>query len=139
MVFGLLALAAIPTTIGVAEGISSTKKKGNNNEEEDPTVSSTTEAQRMRKFRLQCYCDAPSSKSKEINGGTIVLRDDKVRYFSRYPGYWQGCGFVSLPVCNHSTIEKSDFENRSHTSLMFSPNSYGSNRLVRNRLHLVHS
>ncbi|KAL8938781.1 MAG: hypothetical protein Q9216_003703, partial [Gyalolechia sp. 2 TL-2023] len=77
MVFGLLTLAAIPTTIGVAEGISSTKKKGND-EEEDPTVASTTEAQRMRKFRLQCYCDAPSSRAKDINGGTIVLRDDKL-------------------------------------------------------------
>lgn len=76
MVFGLLTLAAIPTTIGVAEGISSTKKKGND-DEEDTTVASTTEAQRMRKFRLQCYCDAPSSKAKDINGGAIVLRDDK--------------------------------------------------------------
>ena len=78
MVFGLLTLAAIPTTIGVAEGISSTKKK-DDNDEEDPTVASTTEAQRMRKFRLQCFCDALSSKAKEIDGGTIVLRDDKVR------------------------------------------------------------
>ncbi|KAI4116928.1 MAG: hypothetical protein LQ338_007635 [Usnochroma carphineum] len=78
MVFGLLTLAAIPTTIGVAEGISSTKKKDEEEEEEDPTVASTTEAERMRKFRLQCYCDAPSSKAKEINGGTVVLRDDKL-------------------------------------------------------------
>ncbi|KAI4137355.1 MAG: hypothetical protein L6R39_007331, partial [Caloplaca ligustica] len=77
MVFGLLTLAAIPTTIGVAEGISSTKKKDGDNEEEDPTVASTTEAQRMRKFRLRCYCDAPSSKAKEIDGGIVVLRDEK--------------------------------------------------------------
>ncbi|KAL8825202.1 MAG: hypothetical protein Q9170_007888, partial [Blastenia crenularia] len=77
MVLGLLTLAAIPTTIGVAEGISSTQKK-DDNEEEDPTVTSTTEAQRMRKFRLRCYCDAPSSKAKDINGGAVVLRDDKL-------------------------------------------------------------
>ncbi|KAI4265826.1 MAG: hypothetical protein L6R38_009157 [Xanthoria sp. 2 TBL-2021] len=78
MVFGLLALTAIPTTIGVAESISATKKKDDDNEEQDPTVASTTEAQRMRKFRLQCYCDAPSSKAKEIDGGTVILRDDKL-------------------------------------------------------------
>ena len=78
MVFGLLALTALPTTIGVAESISATKKKDNDNEEQDPTVASTTEAQRMRKFHLQCYCDAPSSKAKEIDGGTVILRDDKV-------------------------------------------------------------
>ncbi|KAI4130691.1 MAG: hypothetical protein LQ341_006432, partial [Variospora aurantia] len=78
MVFGLLTLAAIPTTIGVAEAISASKKKeGDEEEEEDPTVASTTEAQRMRKFRLQCYCDAPSSKAKEIDGGTVILRDDR--------------------------------------------------------------
>ncbi|KAL9605374.1 MAG: hypothetical protein Q9179_001431 [Wetmoreana sp. 5 TL-2023] len=75
MVLGLLTLAAIPTTIGVAEGISSTKKK-DSEEEEDPFVTATTEAQRMRKFRLQCYCDARSSKAKEINGGSVVLHDD---------------------------------------------------------------
>ncbi|KAL9001876.1 MAG: hypothetical protein Q9188_005176 [Gyalolechia gomerana] len=77
MVFGLLTLAAIPTTIGVAEGISSTKKKDDNGEE-DPTVASTTEAQRMRKFRLNCYCDAPSSKAKDIHGGTVLLGDGKL-------------------------------------------------------------
>ncbi|KAL9007565.1 MAG: hypothetical protein Q9173_007196 [Seirophora scorigena] len=88
MVFGLLTLAALPTTIGVAEAISS-GKKNEGDEEEDPTVASTTEAQRMRKFRLQCYCDAPSSKAKEINGGSVILRDDRVRpstsFFSAHP------------------------------------------------------
>ncbi|KAL8732966.1 MAG: hypothetical protein Q9166_002364 [cf. Caloplaca sp. 2 TL-2023] len=78
MVFGLLALTAIPTTIGVAESISATKKKDDDNEEQDPFVASTTEGQRMRRFRLQCYCDAHSSKAKEIDGGTVVLRDDKL-------------------------------------------------------------
>ncbi|KAL8799100.1 MAG: hypothetical protein Q9200_007620, partial [Gallowayella weberi] len=74
MVLGLLTLAAIPTTIGIAESVSATKKK---NEEQDPTVESTTEAQRMRKFQLRCYCDAKSSKAREINGGKIVLRDNR--------------------------------------------------------------
>ncbi|KAI4194136.1 MAG: hypothetical protein LQ346_003763, partial [Caloplaca aetnensis] len=81
MVLGLLTIAALPTTIGVAEGISSTKKKQDGNggdEEEDPTVASTTEAQRMRKFHLQCYCDGPaSSAATSINGGQVILRDGK--------------------------------------------------------------
>lgn len=83
MVFGLLTIAALPTTIGVAEAISSGKKK-EGDEEEDPTVASTTEAQRMRKFRLQCYCDAPSSKAKEINGRSVILRDDRVRFSTSF-------------------------------------------------------
>ncbi|KAL8924349.1 MAG: hypothetical protein Q9208_004131 [Pyrenodesmia sp. 3 TL-2023] len=84
MVLGLLTLAAIPTTIGVAEGISSTKKKQDDNEEEDPTVAATTEAQRMRKFHLHCYCDGPSSSAAaaSITGGQVILRDEKVRPLS---------------------------------------------------------
>ncbi|KAL8706076.1 MAG: hypothetical protein Q9201_000841 [Fulgogasparrea decipioides] len=93
MVLGLLTLAAIPTTIGVAEGISSTKKK-DSEEEEDPFVTATTEAQRMRKFRLQCYCDARSSKAKEINGGSVVLHDD--------------CLWI-LPPCSSSSSSSSPF------------------------------
>ena len=76
MVLGLLTLAAIPTTIGIAEGISSSSKK--DDDKEDPTVASTSEAQRMRKFRLECYCDAGSSHAKGIDGGSVVLHGDKV-------------------------------------------------------------
>lgn len=72
MVIGLLTLAAIPTTIGVAEGVNS-EKKGN-----DANTSSETEAERMRKFNLECYCESNSRKAKEIHGGKVVLRDDKI-------------------------------------------------------------
>lgn len=68
MVFGLLGLAAIPTTIGVAEGVSEGRK------EKDPAL----EEERMRKFRLECFCEANSRKAKEIAGGTVVLRGEKV-------------------------------------------------------------
>ena len=68
MVFGLLAIAAIPTTIGVAEAISEGRK------EEDPA----TEEERMRKFRLECFCEANSRKAKEINGGHVILRGEKL-------------------------------------------------------------
>ncbi|KAL8897233.1 MAG: hypothetical protein Q9207_007314, partial [Kuettlingeria erythrocarpa] len=77
MVLGLLAIAALPTTIGVAEGISSTKKNEEEGEE-DPTIASTTEAQRMRKFHLRCYCEGPAfSGAASINGGQVILRDGK--------------------------------------------------------------
>ena len=72
MVIGLLALAAIPTTIGVAEGVNA------ENNENDPQTSSKTEAERMRKFNLECYCESNSRKAKEIHGGKVVLRNDKV-------------------------------------------------------------
>lgn len=68
MIFGLLGIAAIPTTIGVAEGISEGRK------EEDPA----TEEERMRKFRLECFCDANSRKAKEIDGGYVVLKGEKL-------------------------------------------------------------
>ena len=72
MVIGLLTLAAIPTTIGVAEGVHA------ENKENDPKASSKTEAERMRKFNLECYCESNSRTAKEIHGGNVVLRNDKI-------------------------------------------------------------
>ena len=68
MVLGLLAIAGIPTTIGVAEGISEGRK------ENDPE----TEKEQMRKFNLECFCETNSQKAKEIDGGHIVLRGEKL-------------------------------------------------------------
>ena len=68
MVFGLLGLAAIPTTIGVAEGISEGRK------EKDPAL----EEERMRKFRLECFCEANSRKAKDLDGGHVVLKGEKL-------------------------------------------------------------
>ncbi|KAL9043974.1 MAG: hypothetical protein Q9214_002860, partial [Letrouitia sp. 1 TL-2023] len=77
MVLGLLTLAAIPTTIGVAEGVSSTRKTSDN-DSSDPTTASTTEADRMRKFHLRIYCDASSPKASQIHGKLVHLRDDRL-------------------------------------------------------------
>ncbi|KAL9614052.1 MAG: hypothetical protein Q9167_001467, partial [Letrouitia subvulpina] len=77
MVLGLLTLAAIPTTIGVAEGVSSTRKTSDN-DSSDPTTASTTEADRMRKFHLRIYCDASSSKASQIHGKLVHLRDNRL-------------------------------------------------------------
>lgn len=74
MVLGLLAIAAIPTTIGVAEGISEGRK------ENDPE----TEEERMRNFQLECFCGANSQKAKEIDGGHIVLRGEKLYIVPRH-------------------------------------------------------
>ncbi|KAL9577523.1 MAG: hypothetical protein Q9203_007430, partial [Teloschistes exilis] len=78
MVLGLLALTALPTTIAVSQGISSNKNP-ETTEAEDPFITRTTETERMRQFHLRCYCDPDSSpKAEEINGGSVVLRDERV-------------------------------------------------------------
>ena len=74
MILGLLAIAGIPTTIGVAEGISEGTK------EKDPE----TEEERMRKFHLECFCEANSRKAKEIDGGRIVLNGEKLYIVPRH-------------------------------------------------------
>ena len=74
MVLGLLAIAGIPTTIGVAEGISEGRK------EKDPA----TEEERMRKFHLECFCEANSQNAKEIDGGHLVLREEKLYIMPRH-------------------------------------------------------
>ena len=68
MVFGLLGLTAIPTTIGVAAGVSEGRKEKDLAREEE----------RMRKFRLECFCEANGRKAKEIDGGIVVLRGEKL-------------------------------------------------------------
>ncbi|KAL8710161.1 MAG: hypothetical protein Q9220_005244 [cf. Caloplaca sp. 1 TL-2023] len=79
---GLLSLTtALPTTIGVAEGIRSSQNPNHptQDEDEDPFISLTTEAQRMRKFKLRCYCDAPHSRSAAVlNGKSVVLRGGRL-------------------------------------------------------------
>lgn len=68
MVLGLLAIAGIPTTIGVSESISEGRKG------KDPE----TEKEQMRKFNLECFCETNSQKAKDIDGGHVVLRGEKL-------------------------------------------------------------
>lgn len=68
MVLTLLALAALPTTIGIAEGISSRNK--------DKTAAA--DASEMRKFTLSCFCSASSRKQPLIHTGRIVLRNQQL-------------------------------------------------------------
>ena len=74
MVLGLLTIAALPTTIGVAEGISS-RNKGKDAADDEEL---------MRKFTLECFCDAESRKRDLIHGGRVVLRNEKL-YISHNP------------------------------------------------------
>lgn len=68
MVLGLLTIAAIPTTIGVAEGISSRNKEKDEAKDEEL----------MRKFTLECFCDVDSRKRDQIHGGHVVLKNEKL-------------------------------------------------------------
>ena len=68
IMFGLLAIAGIPTVTGVASGVSS--------KHEDQ--SSRSEEQRMRKFNLQCYCTPNTPSARRLNTGRVILRDSKL-------------------------------------------------------------
>ena len=84
MVLGLLTIAAIPTTIGIGEAVS------NRNSEKEKAKDNET----LRKFTLKCYCDSPSRKRGEVDGGDVVLRNGKVGYIS----------FPSMPGFTHDRV-----------------------------------
>ena len=70
MVIGLLTIAGIPTTIGVAQGISR-RDEANKAEKEQAQ-------QQMRKFCLECYCENPTGGATSLSGGRVVLKDGKM-------------------------------------------------------------
>jgi hypothetical protein len=73
MVIGLLLLTAIPTTTGVAFGVSEQRKA--NQRKED--------ARRMAKFNIDVECDGDTDDDRDVNGRRLVVRNDKVSYPSR--------------------------------------------------------
>lgn len=73
MVIGLLALAAIPTTIGVAEGVSQQRQQNSADDDDD-------DAARLAKFNIDVSCQAQSRRAKEVQGKRVVLREGKVRH-----------------------------------------------------------
>lgn len=66
---GLLALTSIPTVTGVSLA-SSEQRKANQRKEE---------ARRMVKFNIVAECDGDTDDDRELNGKTVVVRDEKVR------------------------------------------------------------
>ena len=65
---GLLTLTAIPTVIGVGQGVS--QQRAQNAEKADE--------KRMSKFYLDASCETKSSRARAIQGKRVVLRDGKV-------------------------------------------------------------
>jgi hypothetical protein len=68
MVIGLLILTSIPTVTGIAQAMSAQKTQ--KEREKD--------ALRMKKFNIDVYCEATSSRLKEIHGHRLVLKNDRV-------------------------------------------------------------
>lgn len=69
MVLGLLVVSAIPTVTGVAQAISEQKKQ----------VAAVGDERYMTKFHLDVFCEPNHPKARQVHGGTVVLKDDKVR------------------------------------------------------------
>lgn len=69
MVFGLLLLTAIPTSIGTVTAL------GNADGGEDEVA---RDDKRGEECTLVIHCAAPSLKRKRIHGKSVILKDDKV-------------------------------------------------------------
>lgn len=72
-------IAAIPTVIGVSEGIAHQRSQND-------ASSTEAEKEQMRKFTLECYCEGKGKRAREVHGGKVVLRNGKVglRVFACY-------------------------------------------------------
>jgi len=68
MVIGLLVITAIPVVTGVAQAMSSQKNR--EQQEKDD--------RRMRKFHIDVRCAGDSKEAKELDGGRIVLKADRL-------------------------------------------------------------
>ncbi|PGH26487.1 hypothetical protein AJ80_01801 [Polytolypa hystricis UAMH7299] len=79
MVLGLLTLTAIPSTIGICEGISEQKKANQRKDDE----------RRMAKFYIDAFCEEGDSEddAADIRGKRVVVRDNKVYLDSPDPSH----------------------------------------------------
>lgn len=68
MVLGLLTIAALPTTIGVAEAVSAQRRE--NEKTNDETL--------LRKFKMECWCEGTGRTMDQVHGGEVVLGNGKV-------------------------------------------------------------
>ena len=69
---GLLAITSIPTVTGVSLATSEQRKANQRKEE----------ARRMVKFNIIAECDGDTDDDRELNGMTVVVRDEKVSKFN---------------------------------------------------------
>lgn len=92
--FSLL-LTALPTTIGVAQGVSAAKKEKESQDSDDL----------LRKFTLRCSIDDDElqrcPEAERWWGGGVVLRDGKVRQYANMFRMREGAS--ALPFLQHNT------------------------------------
>ena len=92
--FSLL-LTALPTTIGVAQGVSAAKKEKESQDSDDL----------LRKFTLRCSIDDDElqrcPEAERWRGGGVVLRDGKVRQYANMFRMREGAS--ALPFLQHNT------------------------------------
>lgn len=86
MVLGLLILTSIPTVTGVAQAISAQKSRDERKKDE----------KRMKKFYVDIYCDAKSSRLGEVHEHRLVLEGGKV---------WIGSKSVTNPCTDGYVAE----------------------------------
>ena len=71
MILGLLTIAAIPTTIAIAEGVSEQKKENLARDDE----------QLLRKFKLNCWCEGKGKARDQVHNGNLVVGEGKVGFY----------------------------------------------------------
>ena len=78
MVIGLLLITAIPTVTGVAQAISGQRNRDQQKKDE----------RRMKKFHVDVHCASDDKAASALNGGRIVLKDERL---------WVGPPQVTVP------------------------------------------
>ena len=67
-VIGLMILTAIPTVTGIGQAVYGQKEQ--KQREKD--------ARRMQKFYIDVFCEAQSSRTREIHGNRLILKGNRV-------------------------------------------------------------
>ncbi|ODH20727.1 hypothetical protein ACO22_05809 [Paracoccidioides brasiliensis] len=68
MVLGIFTITAIPTVVGVSQGVSEQRKENQRQGDE----------KRLEKFYLDVFCDTNSDAARGLYGRRMVLRDNKI-------------------------------------------------------------
>ncbi|KAI9798200.1 MAG: hypothetical protein M1833_004949 [Piccolia ochrophora] len=119
MVLGLLALAAMPTTIGTAQAVSENNKK-------------ERQEKRTEECHLTVFCETESRKRDQVHGKCVVLRDNKLHlgetppqqgprgypfcgFYVTYPSDAKPLGLVSMvsddpPTMNWMYVDRTTLE-----------------------------
>jgi len=85
MVLGILtSIAACPAIIGTTEAVRQGQRQN------------AKEQHRGRKSNLLVSCSDPSSKARDIHGGTVVLKDNKVSLLARFALWRSDTYFTAL-------------------------------------------